>query len=141
MRIGRIRFTGILGLFVWALMVCVVSGILYGGIAFHDKYLDRKKNIIVDMEKHSTKEETLENKIVYGNDIRTYIELLKMPVESAFQTIRVMITNKKDNSIFYKVDDFANVKKELESKGYRGNLIYQRAKNNAEDFVVINELP
>lgn len=131
------NMSGTIYLMVWALIVSLLSGILYGGI---EKNLNASP-IISNPINADLEIEYVKNEIIYGNDIRTYIELLKMPVESAFQNIRVMITNKKDNSIFYKIKDFENIKKELNEEGYRGKLIYQRAKDRKDEFVVINELP
>lgn len=126
-------------LLVWSIVVCMLSLILYGGAK---KSIREKQFVIEDVRNNLETEYEIKNNnvILYGNDIRTYIELLRMPVESAFQNIRVMITNKKDNSIFYKMHDFDVVKKQLDAEGYRGKLIYQRAKDRTDEFVVINEV-
>ena len=104
---------------IWTFLVCVIScGIL----------LNNRTDTV------DTKEE------FQGNNVHTYMELIKMPAETVFQNIRVMITNKKDNSIFFKLEDFAKVKKQMEKEGYRGKLIYRKAANEDDGFVVINEL-
>ena len=76
-----------------------------------------------------------------GNNLQAYIELVRMSPETVFENIRVMLVNKKNNSIFYDIKDFQRIKEEIAEEGYRGKIIYQQAKNRVNEFVVINELP
>ena len=69
------------------------------------------------------------------------MELIHMPEEKPDQNIRVMLTNKKDNSIFFDIEDYKEVQAQMLQEGYRGELIFQRAADNKDKFVVINELP
>lgn len=104
---------------LWTILVCVLSCILV-------------MNGVDNTE--STKEE------IRQNNANTYMELIKMPVETTLGKIRVMITNKKNNSIFYDPNDYAEVKAQMEEAKYRGKLIFQSAKDEKNGFVVINEL-
>ncbi len=125
---------GTLYLCIWSIIVCIVSCILYGVITHKDENDKNQKNNVVE-------EREPQDKPFSGNNIYTYIELLEMPSETAFQNIRVMITNKKNNSIFFELDDYEQVRSELEAEGYRGQLIFQKATDESDGFVVINELP
>ena len=121
---------GTIYLCIWTILVCVLSCAVYG-IIIH-------KEIQNDLVKEN---ESAKTEPYRGNNMRTYIELLQMPAERVFENIRVMITNKKDNSIFFNIEDYEQVRKDMEEAGYRGKLIFQRAIDEANGFVVINELP
>lgn len=119
---------------IWSIIVCVMSGGVYGLIT-HQEHKEKVKENTVQ-EKTSSQDEPFR-----GNNIYTYIELLKMPAETVFENIRVMITNKKNNSIFFSMDDYAQVRSDMEAEGYRGKLVFQQAADREDCFVVINELP
>lgn len=128
------KLPGTIYLCIWTIMVCVLSCAFYGMINHKEKTGEMQDNLVKENEPAKTEP-------FRGNNMRTYIELLQMPAESLFENIRVMITNKKNNSIFYKMEDYEQVRSEMEAEGYRGKLIFQRAVEESNGFVVINELP
>lgn len=117
---------------IWSILLGVFSLLWYAGMEETPK-----------LEKITTlsKVGSSEDEPFQGSNVYHYIEFLQMPPETVFETIRVMITNKKNNSIFYDMEDFKEVSTRLEAEGYRGDLIYQQAVGQKEAFVVINELP
>ncbi len=119
---------------IWSIFICVFSFMCYGLLVGDEGTKEQDMNASVS----ETKEE---DGPFRGNNIYNYIELIQMPPEIAFENIRVMITNKKNNSIFFDLEDYEQVKADMEAEGYRGELIYQRAVNEENGFVVINELP
>ena len=125
---------GTIYLCIWTIIVCVVSCTVYGMITHNEKTGKIQNDLVKENESAKTEP-------YRGNNMHTYIELLQMPAERVFENIRVMITNKKDNSIFFKMEDYEQVRKDMEGAGYRGKLIFQRAVNETNGFVVINELP
>ncbi len=130
---GKKKLPGTLYLCIWTIIVCIMSCAVYGIITRKEKEEIRK---IVEKEEAQSEDEPFR-----GNNMRTYIELLQMPPETAFENIRVMITNKKNNSIFFKMEEYEQVWADMEAAGYRGKLIFQRAVDESDGFVVINELP
>lgn len=128
------KLPGTIYLCIWTILVCVLSCAFYGGIKHKEKSGGMQDNLMKENEPAKTES-------FRGNNMRTYIELLQMPAESLFENIRVMITNKKNNSIFFKMEDYEQVRSEMEAEGYRGKLIFQRAVEESNGFVVINELP
>lgn len=119
---------------IWTIFICVLSLIWYGLSTREEKIKENNRNSYKNLSKE-------EDEPFRGNNIYAYIELIQMPPETAFENIRVMIVNKKNNSIFYDLEDFAEVKADIDSEGYRGRIIYQEATNKEDAFVVINELP
>ena len=130
----RKNLPALLCLCIWSVIVCVISGGIYGLMTHQDRADELKENMA--QEETQPQEESFR-----GNNIYTYIELLRMPAETVFENIRVMITNKKNNSIFFDMDDYEQFRADMEAEGYRGKLIFQRATDQEDGFVVINELP
>jgi len=113
-------------LFIWTIITFVISFLWYGSAINREN----KESLI-------KKQEVLKQK----SDEAAYMELLSMPEESEFETIRVILVNKEDNSIFYNLQDFESVRSKITAGKYRGKVFYIRAKDKKDKFVVVNELP
>jgi len=118
-------------LLIWSICLGLFC-VMWDGLEYREKSSDQDL-----YNRHEIKK----NESLKGNNISNYIELVQMPPEIAFENIRVMITNKKNNSIFFDWEDYDEVKKKIEEKGYRGEIIYKEASDRENGFVIINELP
>lgn len=135
MKLDRLKaLPPVIRLFLWSLVICAVS---FAGLIF-TKEKEEETREEAALESQQTEEEEVPYR---GSNLYHYIELIEMPPETAFEKIRVLITNKEDGSIFYDMDRLDQVKADLAQENYRGELIFQQATGDATRFVVINEVP